>query len=326
MKRLLFVLATLLAFAGCGEDKTVDVVVPVAVGAQVVESADSLAVCDSKMQGRMAYVSGSNELYYCLDGKWLLGVQGNAQRDSVYVFDTLKIEKKVVDTLYIEKEGESLEGCSSKVDTVNFHILHVTCGGSTFNMDNQYAFLSAPTYGDTLVDSRDGQKYRTVVIDGKTWMAENLNYEVDSSACLKNELDSCAKYGRLYSIAQAQEACPSGWHVSTDEEWKDMTDYVDAHNGDYSMTLDMMSREDWNGNDLVGFGMRRGGLIRKKGSHYDGPYAFFWTPMQSNPNRWMCWKKDDGHGTIFTGHYNIADLRRTECETNMMLSVRCVKD
>ena len=52
----------------------------------------------------------------------------------------------------------------------------------------------------SLKDSRDGHVYRTVTIGNQTWMAENLNYVTANSKCYK---DSCEKYGRLYTWADA---------------------------------------------------------------------------------------------------------------------------
>ena len=91
----------------------------------------------------------------------------------------------------------------------------------------------------SFVDNRDGKSYRQVNVGGKTWMAENLNYEykVDGSTygnwCYENSADSCAKYGRLYTWAAAMDSavtgcgdgdtcrisgnvrgiCPAGWHL-----------------------------------------------------------------------------------------------------------------
>jgi hypothetical protein len=50
----------------------------------------------------------------------------------------------------------------------------------------------------TLTDSRDGQKYRTMIMpDGKRWMAKNLNYRMDSSWCYENNADRSANNNNI---------------------------------------------------------------------------------------------------------------------------------
>jgi len=78
----------------------------------------------------------------------------------------------------------------------------------------------------SLVDARDGKAYREVAIGEQIWMAENLNYETGESVCYSNSVDSCAKYGRLYSWHEALEACPVGWRLPTSEDWTELLDFI----------------------------------------------------------------------------------------------------
>lgn len=108
-------------------------------------------------------------------------------------------------------------------------------------------------YG-TLIDSRDGQKYKTVQVGYMIWMAENLNYYDSAtmpldemSSCFNDEDENCDVGGRLYNWTAAvdsvtlaknidfrecetsailcklpskiQGACPNGWHLPDTLEW-----------------------------------------------------------------------------------------------------------
>ena len=84
---------------------------------------------------------------------------------------------------------------------------------------------SAKDGSGTFTDSRNGKKYRTVVIGGKRRMAENLNYptqNIGNSWCYDENNSNCNKYGMLYDWNGARTSCPSGWHLPSREEWNDL--------------------------------------------------------------------------------------------------------
>lgn len=96
--------------------------------------------------------------------------------------------------------------------------------------------------GDNFLDIRDGITYQTVQIGTQCWMKENLNYDDNSgnSWCYDNNSSNCSIYGRLYiwsalmngssgSISNpsgVQGLCPVGWHIPSDAEWTELTNYL----------------------------------------------------------------------------------------------------
>jgi len=67
-----------------------------------------------------------------------------------------------------------------------------------------------------------GQTYNTVQINDQCWLRENMNYQTGASWCYQNNLANCIQFGRLYDYSTAGTVCPTGWHLPSDEEWKQM--------------------------------------------------------------------------------------------------------
>ena len=73
-----------------------------------------------------------------------------------------------------------------------------------------------------LTDPRDNQKYKVEQREGKLWMLANLKYSLSSAKqCLLEDSTYCKKFGRFYTYNEAKKACPVGWHLPDDGEWRD---------------------------------------------------------------------------------------------------------
>ena len=186
-----------------------------------------------------------------------------------------------------------------------------TSTGMTSSSSSQDTTYNAEK--NTLTDTRDGQVYRTVKIGDQVWMAENLNFETDSSYCYNDSAKYCAKYGRLYEWSAAMEACPSGWHLPDTAEWRTL---LDAAGGDSIAGTMLKSTSGWNsdGNGTDDFGftvLPAGGWVNKM---FEGEAAGFWSSV--------------GYGNYAAAIRLLADtfaVRLISGRTYVGHSVRCVK-
>jgi uncharacterized protein (TIGR02145 family) len=146
----------------------------------------------------------------------------------------------------------------------------------------------------TAYDSRNDQTYKTVIVDGKLWMAENLNYETpEGSWCYNGNAGNCAKYGRLYKWGAAEKACPAGWRLPARQEWYGLIRTAGGRS-DISDDAFFLTERDWhgaakplkaergwdanNGTDDYGFSALPGGYFNSDGFFADiGRFAAWWT-------------------------------------------------
>ena len=252
-----------------------------------------------------------------------------------------------------ENAGES---SSSSKDAESSSSSLVIPDGWSWNVPRELRLNPAITY-DTMTDSRDNKKYKTVTIGKQVWMAENLNYYdatdlnvKEKSWCYgKNDnADSttCDVAGRFYTWAAAIDSvklatdainpldcgdgktcalpdtvygvCPPDWHLPSLEEWKILFEVV----GGRSVAAGVLkSQSGWyskgNGTDDVGFSAFPVGY-RTLAGDYD--FAGYFAHF------WCASESDEGNAYDVFMNYYIKDVRYDDDMKFYGFSVRCVKN
>ena len=203
--------------------------------ANAVSAADgswSLATSTVGIRGaRPGAVSGAKGAVQLQDGHLKLSLQGADVAG-----------RNASKSLAATNRGVALGRSASVPDTLVYSVGDSVVLRDTITVLDQSGILriidttinAAVTYG-YLTDERDGHWYRTVQIGNQTWMAQNLNYAIDSSWAL----DTALRFGRLYNWtgavglkdscknsmcafkleAKPQGVCPTGWHVPSDSSF-----------------------------------------------------------------------------------------------------------
>jgi uncharacterized protein (TIGR02145 family) len=202
----------------------------------------------------------------------------------------------------------------------------------------------------------DGNIYKTVKINGKWWMAENLKVKTfrDGTTILNGETDNSWKdtsalyclYNNLttapgllynsYAVLNAKGLAPQGWHIATDEEWKSL----EQSQGMSAATANLFG---WRGSDEAqklkvegesgwvrfqdlwptnqsGFSATAGSCRLPSGLFGDPGLkhtGFWWTATTDVTSDELLYRYMD---------YKKSSILRSHCEKGYGFSVRCVKD
>ncbi|MDR2583248.1 MAG: WG repeat-containing protein [Fibromonadaceae bacterium] len=190
------------------------------------------------------------------------------------------------------------------------------------------AKASAKTSTKSFTDSRDGTAYKTVTIGKQTWMAQNLNYNIEGGKCYSNNPENCEKYGRLYNWAAAIKACPSGWYLPSNDEWDILYHIADGTSGVKSpyksetagkylkATSNWNSYEEKSGNgeDAYGFTALPGGSGNSSNFIFLGNNGYWWSATEN-----------DTYGAYY--RFMLHDSTVAGWNSNsksLLLSVRCI--
>src|SRR5690606_8226 len=166
--------------------------------------------------------------------------------------------------------------------------------------------------GSTFTDPRDGKVYQTVVIGNQVWMAENLAYLPSVNMVADGSEDAAgsyyyvygydgtnvadakatgnyATYGALYNWTAAMNACPDGWHLPTDAEWTELTDYLGENaggklkaTGTIEAGTGLWYDPNTGATNKTGFTALPGGLRQYNGPFYHIGYSGHWWSATEN--------------------------------------------
>jgi len=229
--------------------------------------------------------------------------------------------------------------------------------GTTYGSEETFATNSG-SGGETgnFTDPRDSHEYQWFMIGNQVWMAENLAYLPSvspssdgsytdpyyyvygyqgSSVSEAKATSNYTTYGVLYNWPAAmagassssanpsgvQGVCPDGWHLPSDVEWTELTDYL----GGTSVAggkLKETGTTHWNSpntgaTNISGFTAFPGGTLGYDGTFYSlGDYAGFWSATESGSS--LAW----GGGLTYDG----SDVDWGYATKYFGFSVRCTKD
>lgn len=93
---------------------------------------------------------------------------------------------------------------------------------------NSYNFPIFVNPGDSILitDTRDGNVYKAIRINGIWWFAENVRLATPNSYCYGHDSLNCEVYGRLYKHKDIHLACPDGWRLPSPADFDNLINFL----------------------------------------------------------------------------------------------------
>jgi uncharacterized protein (TIGR02145 family) len=253
-----------------------------------------------------------------------------ANEDSSSSFVLLSSSSSVVDSSSSnhEEKKKNLSSSSAPIEDLFSSSSESFVSSSSFLNEDSSSSIKVDWPTDSIIDDRDGQKYKIVKIDRLWWFAQNLNYETENSHCYNDSTKYCDKYGRLYTWAAAvgkseeecgerhvcnlslpvQGVCPSGWHVPSNYEWNDLFVFVGG---------DKVAGEVLRNSSEGGFALLYAGRINFAGDFVqEGRSACIWSSNEV----------DDYDSYYVDFYYTYSKVFLEDADKTDGYSVRCVKN
>jgi uncharacterized protein (TIGR02145 family) len=171
---------------------------------------------------------------------------------------------------------------------------------------------------EKFTDSRDGNVYKTITVQGVTWMAENLRFKAKEGAySFDKDPNNVPIYGVLYDWKTALKVCPDGWHLPSGAEFQILANYNDQ-------------KDSWKlqASEPTSFGIQLAGMQDYEGTFSEmDESAYFWTSNEYDKENaeYFSYLMIVEHPVAdLSRKADIADIHGTE-KTNKY-SVRCVKN
>ncbi|MCK9561755.1 MAG: hypothetical protein M0R02_03440 [Bacteroidales bacterium] len=204
-----------------------------------------------------------------------------------------------------------------------------------FDSSNKHAQDTIIILPPTIKDI-DGNTYHIIKLGKQTWMQENLRVTRTPQGipieyyAYNDDMSLAEKYGFLYTWntamngstqEEAQGICPNGWHIPSDQEWKELEMFL----GMTQVEADLENT--WRG-EGIGYAMLEGGstgfnVVLSGRMHAPGGYSL----LDSQEYLWASTEYGDYYAYRRCFAYNDSKVGRWNTFPKTYgFSVRCVKN